>query len=63
MSAVNVDNEIPEDVTEDVSSEQEANLITLKNDLGKMKKKSCPCVMLCHHMESKMKNPEQCYLT
>ena len=62
VSAVNVDNEIPEDVTEQLSSEQQANLITLKNDLGKMKKKSRPCVMRCH-MESKLRNPEQCYMT
>ena len=54
VSAVNVDNEIPEDVTEQLSSEQQANLITLKNDLGKMKKKSHPCVMHCH-VESKLK--------
>ena len=51
VSAVNVANEIPEDVTEQLSSEQQANLITLKNDLAKMKKKSCPCFMRCH-MES-----------
>ena len=51
VSAVNVANEIPEDVTEQLSSEQQANLITLKKDLGKMKKKSCPCFMRCH-MES-----------
>ena len=62
VSAVNVDNEIPEHVTEQLSSEQQANLITLKNNLGKMKKKSHPCVMCCH-MESKFKNPEQYYMT
>ena len=56
VSAVNVDNEIPEDVTEQLSSEQQTNLITLKNDLGKMKKKSRPCVLRCH-IESKLKNP------
>ena len=54
VSAVNVDNEIPEAVTEQLFSEQQANLITLKNDLGKMKKKSHPCVMHCH-VESKLK--------
>ena len=35
VSAVNVDNEIPEDITEQLSSEQQANLITLRTILEK----------------------------
>ena len=61
-SAINVDNELPVDITEQLTSEQQATIITLKNDLRKMKKKCHPCVMRCH-MESKLKNPEQYYIT
>ena len=61
-SAINVDNELPVDITEQLTSEQQATIITLKNNLGKMKKKCHPCVMHCH-IESKSKNPEQCYMT
>ena len=62
VSAVNVDNEIPEDVTDQLSSEQQANLIILTSNLGKMKNKSHPFVLCCH-MESKLKNPEHYYMT
>ena len=57
VSTINVNNELPLDITEQLNSEQQATIIKLKNNLGKMKKKSHPCVMRCH-MESKLKNPK-----
>ena len=62
VSAINVDDEFPVDITEQLTSEQQPTIITLKNDLGKMKKKSHPCVVHCH-MKSKLKNPQKYDMT
>ena len=61
-SSINVDNELPVDITEQLTSEQQATIIKLRNNLRKMKKKSRLCIMRCH-MESKLKNLEQYYMT
>ena len=44
---------IPVSSTDDV--EPNPNVIVLKNELGKMRKRSRPCVM-CFHKVSKLKN-------
>ena len=52
---------VPVNATEDVT-EAKSQVISLKNKMGKMKKRSRPCVMRYHKI-SKMKDSEQYYMT
>ena len=49
------------DVEVDESKAEKSEIITLKNEMGKMRKRTRPCVMR-YHKVSKMKDPEMYYL-
>ena len=52
---------MPVNATEDID-DSKCDIISLKNKMGKMKKRSRPCVMRYHKI-SKVKDPEQYYMT